>query len=513
MAVISKYGMRNLILIVIVLSSGVLCACAHGPATDAQPSGVCAFLGTDLTYIHQSMRDNLAVYQADFDLERRVNQAYNEQKSQVANCRNEKDYVHTILPYFASYHDPHLKPWWQIREGIRPLVKASLGREIRPYQVHLRYSATGLIVKKIGDRYYVRAIDSQLFPGDEVKVGAELRACDGKSIGQVMEQEIIPFQQVSAFEAGLYTNAKLVFFRWDKDPGSITKCEFVDQTQSKNVSLEWKTVGSDYLTRFQEKPGATYAIEKTPYGHWIQLHSLAGYGPEDTALLKRFVDDAKDLRNDSNIVLDLRGNSGGNSSWGEEWIKNLYGYKPKLSNVPNLIYTSPGNIGHYERIFELLDSTGGFSKPKDKDDYKFLLAEMHIHQGRLIPIPEDKKPKSGERKKRTKFHGKLWVISDAWVFSSGELFLQMLRLMPNVTQVGIATDASTQAGEIRFDQTPSGLVFSIGTKVFRSIFVGRKPGEPLKPQVPIVPIASEEFQGRDSTREQLEKMIQHKADH
>lgn len=49
----------------------------------------------------------------------------------------------------------------------------------------------------------------------------------------------------------------------------------------------------------------------------------------------------------------------------------------------------------------------------------------------------------------------MYVVSDAWVFSSGELFLQRLRLMPKVKQVGLASGASTAAGDIRFDQTPN----------------------------------------------------------
>lgn len=500
--------MKNLTIIGAILAFWGLNGCAHLPSNDSKGASLCTFLAPDLDYIHQSMRSNLAVYQIDTDLQRRADHAYSEEKSHSAGCRNDKDYSHAILAYFASYHDPHIKPWWQVREGLRPIVQASLGGNIRPFQGYLQYSTTGLIIKKIGARYYLRAIDSKLFPSASLKIGSELISCDGKTASEIMEREIVPFEQISTPDAGLYNHAAMIFFRWDKVPGSTSRCEFTEEGHIKIASLEWKPVDPSYLSQFPEKSGPLYTLEKTSYGHWVQLRSLAGYGVEETTLLKHFVEDAKKLRTDSILVLDLRGNSGGNSAWGQEWIRNLYGHEPKLSDVPNLIYASPGNIGHYERVLKLFDTTGGFSTAQDRAEFLSILALLHGHPGRLVPLPPEKNEASHGRSKQRVFRGRLWVISDSQVFSSGELFLQMLRLMPKVTQVGIATDASTQAGDIRFDQSPSGLVFSLGTKVFRSIFVGRNPGEPLVPQIPITPIAGKEFKGQDSTREQVEKLIQ-----
>jgi hypothetical protein len=71
----------------------------------------------------------------------------------------------------------------------------------------------------------------------------------------------------------------------------------------------------------------------------------------------------------------------------------------------------------------------------------------------------------------------------------------------------MATNASTLAGDIRFDQTPAGLVFSIGTKVFQNIFVGRGPGEPLLPQIEILQDPDVEFQGKDSVALKLEGIL------
>lgn len=481
-------------------------SCASSPIGKSNTIKICSYLAEDLNYIQNSMHSNLAVYQFDADLKKRVDQAYMVEKENAKSCATDTDYFRTIRSYFSSFHDPHLQPWWQISEALKPMVTASLGHEIRTFNTDVKSMSTGIILKKISDGYYIRDIDKAIYLDNAVNIGDELISCDLKSVHDILTQEIIPYEQVSSPEAGLYRHAGKIFLRWDLPPEAVSNCKFKHQGAFINAILKWKPVASSYLSQFRESKGPIYSIEKTSYGHWVKLRSLAGYGDAETTLLKTFVRDARKLRGDKVVVLDLRGNSGGNSSWGDDWIKNLYGSVPKVANKPDLIFSSPGNIGHYERLFNLFDTTAGFSTDQDKKDFLKLIETMRAHPNQLTPLNETSKVSSSS-KKRVLFKGKVYVVSDAAVFSSGELFLQSLRLMPRVIQVGIASDASTQAGDIRFDQTPNGLVFSIGTKVFQSIFIGRKPGEPVVPQIKIEPNAADEFKGKDSMREQIDKLI------
>lgn len=500
--------MKNIICLILfcgLISNG----CATAKSVTTNNSAICSQLNKDLNYIYNSTKENLSVYQYDQELKRRVDSIYQEEIQRAQSCQSESDYVKGIRRYFASFHDPHLQPLWQVKDSYRGLITNSIGAEIKPTPVKLQYFATGILIKKIGAGYFVTTIDDKMLSASHLKTGDELVECDGQSVDKILDQEILPYEAVSVHEAGLYNHANKLFFRWDKVQGSTSLCQFRRGNDHFETTLQWQNVDPGYLSQFSQVTSPIYSIEKTSYGHWVKLRSLAGYSEKETAQLKQFVQDAKSLQKDRIIVLDLRGNSGGISSWGDDWIKNLYGYAPKSSSKTNLIFSSPGNIGHYQRIFELFDKNNGFASQSDKNDLQLVIKMMQQSPNQLIELPKDSQANDQKTKNKSLFDGKLYVVSDADVFSSGELFLQMLRLMPRVTQVGLTTNASTEAGDIRFDQTPNGLIFTLATKVFRSIFVGRNPGEPLVPQIRIEPDPSNEFLGQDSMRSKIEKLFLH----
>jgi hypothetical protein len=111
---------------------------------------------------------------------------------------------------------------------------------------------------------------------------------------------------------------------------------------------------------------------------------------------------------------------------------------------------------------------------------------------------------------KVRFSGKIYVITDHRVFSSGETFVEQLKAMPNVTQVGVATDASTYYSDVRFDVSPVGLPFMFPTKGFTDPNYKRGSGEGLKPEIPILQDPNLEISGKDSMRIALEKLIMDK---
>lgn len=122
--------------------------------------------------------------------------------------------------------------------------------------------------------------------------------------------------------------------------------------------------------------------------------------------LKKLIQDGKLLRDMNNIIIDLRGNGGGNSQWGDD-------YK------------------HFKSIYEKM--------------------KLALHEGNIF-VSDDTKPSSKivqPNSIKPQFLGHLWVLTDHQCFSSCLLFMyRMIRLLPNVTLIGIQTNADTAYMEV-----------------------------------------------------------------
>ncbi len=288
-------------------------------------------------------------------------------------------------------------------------------------------------------------------------------------------------------------------------PGSKTDCAFRRNQKDFNKSLTWNAAPQSYIKETFQPPAANvYEIEKTIYGHYIKIKTFSGYNDEVNKQLQDFADDAKDLRADKVIVVDVRGNTGGNSAWGESWAKNLYVYSADLVAETNSVLASPDNGNHYKRLMAHLAKTNGTSG--NEEYWGRLTDAINNYPNQLSPIaPAAKTP--AQPKTFTGFKGKIYLLTDSRVFSSGEMFVEMMRAMPRVTQAGLPTNASTYYSDIRFDLTPGGLAFNHPTIVQFGGDLKRKSGAAFIPQLPLAYDPFLELKGIDSLRVALEKKI------
>lgn len=465
----------------------------------------CEILGSDLDYIHASMTANFSGTAHDPRLRKQADAVFLEEKSRVAQCQTDVDAQRSLRKYFATFNDPHVKGVWNGIARYGSVVETSSGKKtdsIRSFPL----VATGIYVVNLGGRFFVRKMDSGLLKGALVLVNDELVSCDGNPARQILDQDVLPFEAVSVKEAALYRMAPLIFIRWDKLASSQTTCLFKRGEQNISQTLTWQTVPENYLADKFETPAAKiYELEKIPRGHWVKLRSFAGYDKDGIAQLKQFAEDAKKLRKDQVIVVDLRGNTGGNSDWGTRWIENVFGYHINSDKEEALVLASPGNYDHFSRLHKSLAEKGAI-QPADEARWSNLLQAAKGLPGKLVKVENPKPAEKAKHSLKKTFTGKIYVLTDFMVFSSGETFVHQLKMMPNVKQVGMATNASTYYSDIRFDITPSGLVFNFPTMVDLDTDSRRASGEPLVPEIPLSLKPEMEIQGQDSLRKQVLQM-------
>lgn len=457
----------------------IFCSLAAYAETASRPdASYCPQLIPDLKFIHRQLAENSANVRYSTETARQADAALEAGISAADNCKGETDYIRGIKKYVASYHDPHLTV------SLNP---AGL-------------KGTGLVFKKLNDRYFIGdKISGMASPGN-VAAGDELVSCRSKTPLNILENEILPFESYFDKEAALYKYARSGWsLRYDVNDGEETSCEFRRGSKTFEARLRWQPVSGDALLRIKESfaKRPIYAFERIDGAAWVTFASFDPKGPEETRLLIEFVDGAKQLRGEKKIVLDLRGNGGGNSDWGDRWLRNLIGYVPKAAGR-TLIWTSKDNTGYYESFAEKYSAEGGLSA-EDKKGWAEFATCLKSKADSFLECGLKLESSGAEPVQPTGFKGRIILLTDAGCFSSCEDFTLTLRLTGAMRQAGLATDASAPFGDVRFGvKTPSGLAkLNFPQAVF--LIEGQGQG-PLKPDIRIDYNIDEEVKGIDSIK-------------
>ena len=194
------------------------------------------------------------------------------------------------------------------------------------------------------------------------------------------------------------------------------------------------------LTVSEQTPNYTNSKEYRPYDLTeiseipvVQCRRLWADGEHEKDLQK-LVEDAAGLRDEPVVIVDLRGNSGGSSEWGDNWIEMFSGSRPAFHNIYCVMETQTisSSFGQEKTI-----ASPGWREP--------LLEAAEI-------IPND---------------SFILVLTDQHVGSSAELFLAGLRQMENVIVIGTNTNGMTVFGDVRSIYLPeSRLRIQCGYKLF-----------------------------------------------
>ena len=319
-------------------------------------------------------------------------------------------------------------------------------------------------------------------------LGAELVGCGDHGADGLLHRNALRFQGDGALAADRVSAAPLMFL----DQGQLDmvrpeRCRFLVDGAEQAFNLAWTPARMNWL-----QPLLTAAAFGSPPqvgGRWvsddllwISLPTLAPAGAAVQAVeeMRQMVEAAP---TDADIVFDLRGNTGGNSFLARGFAAALYG-EPLVawgegqlySGIPDAMRASPANRDHFQSFRDAL----GVSRPDDPGLARYLdtilaaldtaiaAGEPLAHLGeRSEPVRTDPPP--------SEHTGQVFVVIDGRVFSSALMFVDLLRVIDDVTLVGWPTRAHGLYGEIRQVALPSGWAWmSVSTKAFLSSAPGRQ---------------------------------------
>ncbi len=197
---------------------------------------------------------------------------------------------------------------------------------------------------------------------------------------------------------------------------------------------------------------------------WIRLHSFSSRFDRE---LRRFVEDVARHRKARRLVVDLRGNGGGNNRYAYEWFNALTA-QPRVVGTASQRYSA--DVAALRANRAVLDwlrrsdagrQEAGAALPKE-----LLRVFAEVAQAPRTAVEQTGNMEWGGSAERD-YTGRIWVLVDRHTASSAENLVLALRELPTTRIVGEPTGGLIEAGEVGLVVLPrSGLVWGIPTKRF-----------------------------------------------
>jgi hypothetical protein len=422
----------------------------------------------DVTAVHDTLRDNHPGPPDPSNPHYRdwLGRGFAPALARAARAVSYDDYLRVLEFYTNGFSDDHVEIFPSLTERLLTwsgfIVAGSSGSDIR-------------------------VVDAE--PDSGVKVRDRLLSCDGKPVDELLSIRTDPYFWNAAIPHARYQEAYRLFYQGRNDPlPKPSSCEFSSGSQA----LKWRNTNIDEL---QPKLDAarglgTRELAMRQIGA-VWLISIPTFNFQTSAQVekaKTFLSElstrAPELRK-STVVFDVRGNAGGDSSWADDAIAAFWGrewvdYVESQFDDTIDWRASPGNIAALEQNIARTTAQGHADTAAyyatARDAMKAALARGETY----ARIDDHLKPSA--RPSFNPVTGRVFVFTDVGCESSCLSFIDVLRRLPGVAQIGLATYADTNYIDNTAQLLPSGLGYiSYSMKVYRHR--ARKNNEWYEPQI------------------------------
>lgn len=396
-----------------------------------------------------------------------LERGYREALTRARKARTYGAYAATLRRYAAGFRDGHL----QIQLSLQP--------------AKVRWP--GFVVAWRHGRYEVAWVEegaSGLPP-----VGAELVSCDGVPAAGLFERTVWPTVISPDVEARRRSNAvRLLVDEGDPEVKPPERCAVRVGGETSSVALRYRDISPEVLGERTRKAafGARPEFGVRPFGQgglWVSLPSFHGPESERTlASLRELVARASQWREAPVLVLDVRGNGGGSSVWGDDLLRGLYGqelFRAAVEETPGQgaqyvdWRVSEDNAAYLGFLADYIAREQGEDSPL-ADSLRRLgvgMKEALKKRQPLFHLPEDgpKEVRAAATLPASPVRGQVFLLTDGRCASACLDFADSALALPGVTQVGLPTSADSVYMEVRTAELPSGAAkLGVPIKVYRN---------------------------------------------
>jgi hypothetical protein len=385
---------------------------------------------------------------------------------EAAKARTERDYLRLMTRFVSAFGDPHF--------GIN-LRLADRGW-------------TGIVVDRVDGQYRVIWSEPN-WPSALPPAGSGVQMCDDVWIGTFLQTQLAPFSNHSVEYASTFSElAREMMF--DRGLGwAPAQCVFtLPDGSRKRFALPLQSVPAAVSQERLDAVRRRYIAQAKPVGvtklagdkYWVGMPNFNGSrsGAAYEALYKQL----ETLPKSGWLVFDLRGNGGGDSSWGNRALAALFGapYAEHLAEAGGLeeyLIASEATVALLKHYI----SDPVFSASKADMESNLAKVEAAIRAGdKVAKVAGNANTDLLAASSSARPHGpRIAAVIDRGCFSSCMNFLQQLKAIDDTVVLGEPTLGYSPFGEIaRFD-LPSGRgSVRLPSALFRTTQATREPFAP-----------------------------------
>lgn len=334
-------------------------------------------------------------------------------------------------------------------------------------------SWAGWTMEYTNGRYRV-ASRSAVWPVDLPQTGDEVISCDGVAVQDIVRNKVAPFvDRRMHLDNTMNRLAQHITVEqayrplWETlRPMSCLIHPAVGEP--REILLIWERQPPDLKTRYRATPQqGMKQIRKGIY--WINASNFM-LNAQDSVNFERLLDEIQSIEHADAIVLDTRGNNGGNSFVGYRLLSAVFGNSPRsYENAKAYWRVSPLAIstlrahrasalqsdGRESTIFKWLDNLHDSLEMAALHGEPFAeQIDTFLDDG--VEATQDKSP----------FQGKLILITDSYCNSACLDFVDAVMSVPGALHAGHATDTDTRYIDVGTEVLPSGLEIWVPLKVW-----------------------------------------------
>lgn len=382
------------------------------------------------------------------------------------NARSLVDATSTLSAYIAGFADGHL----------------GLGFTYVPKTLEW----PGFVIARRGHAFVVhhKQISSD---SDLPEIGWELQDCDGRTADQILDADVLPALDGRGFLQATKTKLTPQIFVAGVIAGRamLERCSFTTISGKRTLTLKWQPIERSalmpLLTAAAFGPAPDFSVSEFERDrHWISIPTFSPDGDAEVNSLRNAIRAVEALQKSELVVLDVRGNSGGNSQWGHDILAALYGREMVEAASGRLDSSgsfaewrvSPPNHDYIVSFLPTLQDQFG----ADSAFYR-AFSQLTVDMGEAILAGRNlvRQPEVSSAPAKIKdwptnpVTAKVVLLTDGRCGSACLDFADLFRTIPGTIHAGQETSADTVYMDLRSVDLPSGLAsMGFAMKVYRN---------------------------------------------
>jgi len=416
-----------------------------------------------------------------------LQEGYTQAVARAAAVTDQSGYYYTLAFYLSGFGDPHVS------------VNSSVELPAATWPGFVAASRSGGAVVVMRDES----------DPDAPQIGAQILSCEGRTLEDLAAERLYPFVLNEQLALDRRRAATRLFMN-RPIPGAPppANCRISENGPERELTLRWRDLpnpAEPYWTAYQTASVGARAewgvSEPSPGVFWIGIPTFSS-GGDTGAQLDQLVQDirarATEMRRARAIIIDVRGNGGGNSAWADQIAAAIFGdtvasRAASASSRQSAVdwRASADNVAYWRQWLTetIIPEFGEYS-----DSARFGQAAIRGMEGALDDDPPiwrqgsaNVEPSGGltqERplSSRRPFAARVYMLSNGTCGSSCLNFADTVLFVPGVQLIGSATSGDGPYMEVRDVTLPSGLAtLTIPQKVWRGM--GRGPLEAYQPDI------------------------------